>query len=566
MKRLITGLVLLLACCLSCSARQADDHLSRRWLLLHINMLVDERLEESLKILERAAAVGYNGVVVDDWKFNILDRMGDHYFNNARRLRDKVRELGMELVVGCMSIGYSGGILVHDPNLAEGMPVRDMPYVVTGGQARPVHDPRLELPGGDFENVENGRFGGWDWYDYPGQSTIPDDQVVHSGKYSVRMERIGEVDPKYGHCRFCKRVSLRPFNYYHISAWIRTEDFAATNNIQIAVLAGEKRRSLAFASVTPKRTQDWQQYHAVFNSLDNEWANIYIGVWQGTTGKIWWDDVRIEECGPVNIVRRAGTPLVIRAEDGTVYEEGVDFERVEDPRLGRFETYHTPPAIIIIPNSRIREGQRLLVSFYAAPVIGNGQVMCCFSEPKVYEILRDQIQRVSELMQPDAYMMNHDEIRCANWDPPCQQRHMTPGELLADNVSKCIRIIRDVAPQAEILVWSDMFDPYHNAGREPYYLVNGSWKGSWEGLDKDVIIVNWYSKPSPDNNKWFADRGHRQILAGYYDTSPADFYTPQWLEKTKDIAGILGVMYTPWSTGYDNIEAWAQAVWGGKKP
>jgi len=64
MKRLITGLVLLLACCLSCSARQADDHLSRRWLLLHINMLVDERLEESLKILERAAAVGYNGVVV----------------------------------------------------------------------------------------------------------------------------------------------------------------------------------------------------------------------------------------------------------------------------------------------------------------------------------------------------------------------------------------------------------------------------------------------------------------------------------------------------------------------
>ena len=48
------------------------------------------------------------------------------------------------------------------------------------------------------------------------------------------------------------------------------------------------------------------------------------------------------------------------------------------------------------------------------------------------------------------------------------------------------------------------------------------------------------------------------------DRAPGDFYDRAWLEKAKDVPGILGAMYTPRSTGYDNIEAWAQAVWGGQ--
>ena len=57
-----------------------------------------------------------------------------------------------------------------------------------------------------------------------------------------------------------------------------------------------------------------------------------------------------------------------------------------------------------------------------------------------------------------------------------------------------------------------MFTPYHNAysmeaQKKYYYLVNGNWDGSWEGLPKDVIILNWYS-PTPDGVKFFADRGN----------------------------------------------------------
>jgi hypothetical protein len=562
--RLLIVAAVLLAMYAPVGCSEEGEHLGKRWLLLHINMLVDKKVEDGIGVLERAAAVGYNGVVLDDRNFYHLEDRDEHYSENARRLRERARALGLEVAVSCMPLGYSSGILFHNPNLAEGVPVVDMRYVVVSGQALPGHDPAVWLPGGDFEDVRNGRFYGWDWYDNPGESTIPDSRIFHRGNRSVRMERIGKVNQPHGHCRFCKKVSLKPFHYYHISAWVKTQDFATPEVVKMVVLAGEELRSIAYAPVNPERTQDWRQYHLVFNSLTYDYANIYVGVWGGTTGAIWWDDVNLEECGPVNILRRAGTPLLVKAEDGTPYQEGMDFEPVLDPRLDAFEQYHQPPPIKLTPNSRIREGQTVLVSFYHPAIIGSSQVMCCLSEPEVYKILEDQVRHVNDLLHPEAFLMNHDEIRCANWDLSCQQRGLTPGQLLADNVARCTQMIRNNAPNADIYVWSDMFDPFHNAGQEPYYLVNGSWRGSWEGLDARIIIMNWYAEPAPANNKWFAERGHRQMLAGYYDKGPGHFYDPEWLEKTREVPGIIGVMYTPWSKGYEDIEAWAEAVWGGK--
>ena len=67
--------------------------------------------------------------------------------------------------------------------------------------------------------------------------------------------------------------------------------------------------------------------------------------------------------------------------------------------------------------------------------------------------------------------------------------------------------------QAKIYVLSDMFDPAHNAV-DKYYLVNGSWAGSWGGLPRDVSIVNWNHGGRAKSPPFFARRGHHQILAG----------------------------------------------------
>jgi hypothetical protein len=153
------------------------------------------------------------------------------------------------------------------------------------------------------------------------------------------------------------------------------------------------------------------------------------------------------------------------------------------------------------------------------------------------------------------YMMSHDEIRVLNWCAACERRHLDAGALLADNVRSCVRILREVNPGGLIYVWSDMFDPNHNAHKD-YYLVRGNLAGSWEGLDKDVIIVPWYFEKRNESLRWFAGRGHRQLVAGYYDHEPEQ--VRQWLAAARGVSGVLGVMYTTWQHKYEDLEKFAE--------
>jgi hypothetical protein len=158
--------------------------------------------------------------------------------------------------------------------------------------------------------------------------------------------------------------------------------------------------------------------------------------------------------------------------------------------------------------------------------------------------------------------MSHDEMRVMNQCALCQGKNMTPGELLAWNVRQAAQIIRDVRPDAGIWVWSDMFDPQHNAV-DHYYAVNGSLAGSWEGLDPGIGIVNWHGGLMGKNCAFFADRGLKQILSGYYDGDEDGSGVAKWLAATKDVPGIVGAMYTTWEDRYDAMRAWAGKAWGG---
>jgi hypothetical protein len=187
--------------------------------------------------------------------------------------------------------------------------------------------------------------------------------------------------------------------------------------------------------------------------------------------------------------------------------------------------------------------------------------MCCVSEPKTYELLRDQARRVNDLFHPSTFFMQHDEIRVANWCRACTSRKLTPGALLADNAKRCTQILHDVNGKAEIVVWSDMFDPNHNAVKGPYYLVDGSIEGSWEGLDRSVVIANWNGGKAKASLDFFAKRGHPQIIAGYYD-SDDNFAT--WDAAAKGIPNIRGFMYTTWQSKFDDLERYGRLLGGVK--
>jgi hypothetical protein len=130
---------------------------------------------------------------------------------------------------------------------------------------------------------------------------------------------------------------------------------------------------------------------------------------------------------------------------------------------------------------------------------------------------------------------------------------------LAENSRKCVEILNAESPGARIAVWSDMFDPNHNA-KDKYYLVNGPFTGSWKGLTKDVIIANWNSGKAADSLKFFADRGHKQILAGYYDSQEPQRGFGRWNEAARGVPGVTGFMYTTWRHQFDQVEEYGKAI------
>jgi hypothetical protein len=257
--------------------------------------------------------------------------------------------------------------------------------------------------------------------------------------------------------------------------------------------------------------------------------------------------------------------MEVRGENGGVYEEGRDFEKVTDRRMGRegsagaYRPYHEPPdGIRIAPSSRIGDAERLRVSYYHCPVVYNNRVTVCLSEPRVYDLLRQEVRRVQRLYRPRRFLMTHDEMRVIGWCTVCAKRGLTPGQLLADHVRRCAALIREERPGAGLVTWSDMFDPHHNA-RDAYYLVNGPLTGSWEGLPTDTLVANWNYTRRADSLRWFAERGHPQIIAGHYDRPVSDVST--WLEAARGVPNVAGMMYTTWQRKYDDLEAFAKAAW-----
>jgi hypothetical protein len=491
------------------------------WLYYSTNFQTNESIPKLDAIWRRAAKAGYTHILLTDSKFAKLGDLGGmekQYFGNVEKAKKLAAELKMELVPAMFDMGYSNNLLWHDPNLAEGLPVKDSLFVVERGEARLVADPPVSFkPRPDWK-----------------------DEVVSISDGVATLADFKENG------RINYKLKVAPFRCYHISARVRTEEF--TGQPHISVLAG--KASLQHQNLGVKRNQDWTEHHVIFNSLDNAEVNIYLGVWGGGKGKLQWKDWKIEEVGLLNVLRRPGTPCVVKG-----YVAGQDYEPIVDPRMGNkpwkgeYTAWHEPPII----RTKLPDGTKLRVSWYHPAIIYDGQVSACPSEPATMELLADQAKRVKEAFGARAYMMSHDEFRTMNWDEACMKRNMDAGQILADNVKQCAKLLEG----SRVYVWSDMFDPYHNAVKD-YYLVRGDLSGSWEGLDPSVVIVNWNFGKRDQSLKFFADRGHRQIIAGYYDAKPQQ--VKQWLESANKVKGVEGVMYTTWKSNFGDIEEFARVV------
>jgi len=414
-------------------------------------------------------------------------------------------------------------MLAADPNLAEALPVRDVPFEVRGGEARVVPDPATGLA--------------------RTPSRVDRAVTVTDGVATIGRHRRP--------ARFMVRARVRRFRCYRVSAEIRTRD--CTGRPLIHALAG--RHAVSYArTLGVQETQGWTRHRVTFNSLDHDRLDLWFGDWDGAEGEVQWRDWRLDEVGPLNVVRRAAAPVVIRRDGaGPEVVEGRDVGPVVDsllgasPWRGAFDDAHEPPRI----PSTLPEGTRLRMSWEMAAVVFGSQVMCCLSQPGTHARLEDEARRARAFWGAGGYMMMHDEIRAMNWDAACRSRKLAPGRLLAEHVRTCTRLLDG----ARVYVWGDMFDPFQNATRD-YDLVNGDLTGSWEGLDSGVVIVNWNAGRIRSSLRFFAGRGHRQVIAGYYDGAPSGIRP--WLAAAAEVDGVVGVMYTTWRHDYDGLEAFAR--------
>jgi hypothetical protein len=566
MKTLLSLAASVLVLAFTAPACAADEpRYEKRWFYAMYNLQVEQSANDVIALIDRAAKAGYNGMVVADYKLNVLDRVPDFYFKNVARVRAAAEKAHIELVPAVFGIGYSNGLLAHDPNLAEGLPVEGAIFVAgKNGEAAHLPDRKTQLVNGDLERTKGDVFTGFGFQDDPGKASFADHQIAHHGKVSCRMQDTSKTSSS-GNCRLIQKVQVQPHRAYRFSCWARTRDLGAPGNFHLTVLGAPDGRSLTFQEGGIDPTMDWRQIDVVFNSLDQREINVYAGLWGGTSGTLWIDELAVEELPLVNVLRREGCPFAVTSADGkTTYEEGRDYAPVADPKLGQvpyageYDFRHEGAKLRLAKGSRIRAGDRLKVSWYHPVLTHGSQIMCCLSEPKVYDILREQARRVNELLKPKTYLMSHDEIRVANWCRACQSRKMSPGALLADNVRRCTEILKQSNPSAEVLVWSDMFDPHHNAVKN-YYLVNGSLEGSWEGLDAGVGIANWNGGKAAESLRFFAGRGHRQVIAGYYDVDDLSNFT-HWDSAARGVPKVEGFMYTTWGAKYGLLEAYGKAM------
>ncbi|MBM3497430.1 MAG: hypothetical protein FJX74_02060, partial [Armatimonadetes bacterium] len=215
--RLVAAVLLVL---LSASLRAAP--LPWRWVYVSRNLTRDQDVGDIERIVNTAADHGLNGMVLTG-AFDTLDLRDATYFGRLEQVKALCAARGIEIIPILYSAGYGGGVLAHNRNLAEGLPVKDALFSVQSGEARIVRNPALVFAhNGDFERFQGDRFEGLRFHDEPGVLSFADTEVFHDGAASLRFEDVGRN--QHGHGRVMQEYPVSPYQQYRVRVWLKTQD------------------------------------------------------------------------------------------------------------------------------------------------------------------------------------------------------------------------------------------------------------------------------------------------------------------------------------------------------
>lgn len=530
------------------------DFLENRWVYVAKSLQSDKHVQEIKEIVEQASSNGLNGMVFSG-RLDQLHVQNSAYFDRLAKVKSICDSNNIEIIPIIFSAGYGSAVVWDYRNLAAGLPVENLSYLVQNGRGYLIRDRTITIDNGSFEQTSNHKLEHVQMQDIPGEISFIDRSVKKNGRKSIRFENF-DKHPN-GNARVMFNVEVKPFRNYKISAWVKTANLKPVENLRFQIYALDGR-ILKIQRSTIDQTKNWTNLQFDFNSLKYDKVNLYVGIWGGISGKFWLDDITISEIGLANVLRRPGTPIVVKnATTGENYQEGIDFDFINDPNFN-FYVSHDGPSIRILTKSRIQDGDILHVSYYHGMAVHGSQVSVCMSEPKLYELWYERAKRLHDLMSPKKYLLSMDEIRQGGTCHACKSRGMSMAQILGDCISKQFEILKELNPKNEIFIWSDMLDPNHNA-KDNFYLVDGDFSGSWNYIPQKLSIVCWYYDIREKSLAHFSNLGFKTVGAAYYDGE--DLVNPEgWLESLANIKNSIGIMYTTWQNKYQLLTPFSKLV------
>lgn len=526
-----------------CSLIGEAKAFSYRWFYLSANLKDPDQLARFGNIAQSAARHGLNGVVLYAGP-DATDFDSPGYLKRLRQIKKICDESRLEIIPILFSEGY-GSLISFDKNLAEGIPVKGASFQVKNSKAIFISDSQTKLNNGGFEHFRGNVAAGFQLQDNPGKTSFIDTQIRQDGRVSLRFETFS--GSRNGMGRIMQKIDVKPETCYRLTCYVRTENLLPRNCFFIQ-LYGDDGRIINTAQPTLSTRGEWQKIRFGFNSLNYQKVKLYLGVWEGKSGRFWVDGLSVEPVALINILRRPGTPVTIRnSQNGTIYDEGRDYAPITDPSPG-FDFDHESPDIEILPNSRIHNGDVLSVDYYHGMNVTSGQITQCMSEPEVYALWEKQAVLIDRELKPEKYFLSMDEIRAGGTCMACRSRNISMAQILGDCVTRQVKILRKINPRAGIFIWSDMLDPHMNA-RNNYYLVDGDFSGSWNFIPKDLVMVCWNYSTRNESLGHFSGLGFKTMGAVYYDTDLNNI--KDWIASLDAASGSVGIMYTTWQNKYD---------------
>ena len=513
------------------------------------------------------AALKLNMVLFEDVSLFELDK--PEVRDRWQQIFALCRKHYIEPVPELQSFGWGQYVLQVEPQAVEGAVVDKRSFDVADGKVQspdaPI-PPSLKIVNAGFEEGEGNQITGW-LQDPPGTGAAIEREGAHAGKGCCRITRTDA-----GTMRVWQDAVCPTSQFYEVSCYLKTKDIVkgyAYIEVYGVLPDGKLGDLIGRDAAKLTGTHDWQRTAARFNTDKYTHLQIYIRLQEGI-GTAWFDDVAVtglKAPNPLgNVIVTKTSPVLVQNADGTVaYEEGKDFT-VAAPGIKFPYLPSAPLEIVLLPGSRIKNGDKVLLTYNYAP---EGSITCCPSEPLYQEFMRKAVHNAINYLKPKYLHIGHDEPRLMCRDKRCLDRKLTSGEIFVDDIKRMREYALEADPAIRVMMWSDAVNPYQNG---PMLHM----ETAAETIPRDIIQCLWwyeerdYEKLIEQSTQYFLGLGFDITGSPWFDPRNAHRWAETLYRHGKDNAHVLGIIYTSWAHDFEDpwkaLPTAAEYSWTIDKP